>query len=124
MPYALPLFAILSAAWSIEPALSLKLGIEFLLFTALAVVAARAQSRSSFISSFMCALLVGVVMSAALRTTAAVGTTGEIALIGVFGSKNNLANFVCLSMIAELAGSHRPAAAEDAPCVGSLRPAA
>jgi exopolysaccharide production protein ExoQ len=102
LPYALPLFAILSTAWSIEPTLSLKLGIEFLLFTAIAVVAARAQSQRSFLSSFMCALLVGVVMSAALRTTAPVGTTGEIALIGVFGSKNNLANFVCLSMITSL----------------------
>ena len=102
LPYALPLLAIASATWSIEPALSFKLGVEFLVFTALAVVAAEAQSSRSLMSSFMCALLVGVVVSAALRTTAAVGTTGEIALIGVFGSKNNLANFVCLSMISSL----------------------
>lgn len=102
LPYALPLLAIASALWSIEPGLSFKLGVEFLVFTALAVVAAEAQSSRSLVSSLMCALLVGVLMSAALRTTAAVGTTGEIALIGVFGSKNNLANFVCLSMISSL----------------------
>ena len=102
LPYALPILAMASATWSIEPALSFKLGFEFLIFTALAVVASEAQSSRSLMSSLMCALLVGVVASAALRTTAAVGTTGEIALIGVFGSKNNLANFVCLSMISSL----------------------
>ncbi len=109
--YLLPLFAVMSVLWSSEPSLSFKLGIEFLLFTAISVVAARAQSRRSMISSLMCALLVGVVLSALLRTTAPIGTTGEIALIGVFGSKNNLANFVCLSMMSSLsvlADSNQP----------------
>ena len=103
LPYLLPLFAIASTLWSIEPAQSFKLGVEFLVFTALAVVSARAQSRRSWLSSFMCALLVGVVLSALFRTTVAVGTTGEIAMIGVFGSKNNLAHFVCLSMMSSVA---------------------
>ncbi len=102
LPWLLPLFAMLSTVWSIEPAISLKLGTEFLVFTTVAVVSARAQDPRSLISSLMCALLVGVVLSAVTRTTAPVGTTGEIALIGVFGSKNNLANFVCLSMISSV----------------------
>ena len=102
LPWLLPAFAAISPFWSIEPGISAKLGIEFLLFTAAAIVAARAQTPRSLISSFMCALLVGVVLSAITRTQAAVGTTGEVALIGVFGSKNNLANFVCLSMISSM----------------------
>ncbi len=102
LPWLLPLFAVLSTVWSIEPAISIKLGTEFLVFTAVAIVSARAQGPRSLISSLMCALLVGVVLSAVTRTTAPVGTTGEIALIGVFGSKNNLANFVCLSMISSV----------------------
>ena len=102
LPWLLPLFAMLSTLWSIEPAISLKLGTEFLVFTAVAIVSARAQTARSLISSLMCALLVGVVLSAVTRTTAPVGTTGEIALVGVFGSKNNLANFVCLSMISSV----------------------
>ncbi|NPD65160.1 O-antigen ligase family protein [Acetobacteraceae bacterium] len=102
LPWLLPVWATMSTLWSIEPNISIKLGIEFLVFTALAIVAARAQTLRSLISSFMCALLVGVVLSAITRTTAAVGTTGEVALIGVFGSKNNLASFVCLSMMTSL----------------------
>ena len=102
LPWLLPAFAMLSTLWSIEPAISIKLGTEFLVFTAVAIVSARAQTARSLISSLMCALLVGVVLSAVTRTTAAVGTTGEIALVGVFGSKNNLANFVCLSMISSV----------------------
>ncbi len=102
LPWLLPLFAISSALWSIEPGISFKLGVEFLLFTAVSVVASRAQSLRSLISSFMCALLVGILLSAVFRTTAAIGTTGEIALIGMFGSKNNLASFVCLSMISSV----------------------
>ena len=102
LPWLLPLFAVLSASWSIEPTISLKLGIEFLVFTAVAIVSARAQDLRSCLSSLMCALLVGVVLSAVTRTTAPVGTTGEIALVGVFGSKNNLANFICLSMLSSV----------------------
>ncbi len=102
LPWLLPLFAMCSTLWSIEPAISIKLGTEFLVFTAVAIVSARAQTARSLISSLMCALLVGVVLSAVTRTTAPVGTTGEIALVGVFGSKNNLANFVCLSMISSV----------------------
>ncbi len=102
LPWLLPLFAMLSASWSIEPAISLKLGTEFLVFTAVAIVSARAQASRSLLSSLMCALLVGVVLSAITRTTAPVGTTGEIALVGVFGSKNNLANFICLSMLSSV----------------------
>ncbi len=102
LPWILPVYATLSALWSIEPAISLKLGIEFVLFTVIAIVAARAQNPRGLISSLMGALLIGMVLSAALRTTAAVGTTGEVALIGIFGSKNNLASFACLSMISSI----------------------
>lgn len=102
LPWILPVYAATSAIWSVEPAISLKLGIEFVLFTGIAIVAARAQPCRDLISSFMCALLIGMVLSAAFRTTAAVGTTGEVALIGVFGSKNNLASFACLSMISSI----------------------
>lgn len=102
LPWILPVYAAMSALWSIEPAISLKLGIEFIVFTAIATVAAKAQDSRGLISSFMCALLIGMVLSAVFRTTAAVGTTGEVALIGIFGSKNNLASFACLSMISSI----------------------
>ena len=106
--WLLPGFATISALWSIEPSLSFKLGIEFMVFTGVAIVAGRAQTQHSLISSLMCALLVGVVLSALSRTTAPVGTTGEIALIGIFGSKNNLACFTCLSMLSSLSVLSNP----------------
>jgi len=102
LPWILPVYAAMSALWSIERGISLKLGFEFIVFTAIAIVAAKAQTSRGLISSFMCALLIGMVLSAVFHTTAAVGTGGEVALIGMFGSKNNLASFACLSMISSI----------------------
>ncbi len=99
LPWLLPGVAACSCLWSDEPALSARLSTELVLYTALGLIAARAQPACSFVSSLTCALLLGVVASALFGGHAVIGTTGEVAMIGVFGSKNNFASFVCLSLL-------------------------
>ena len=103
LPWLLPAFAFASALWSDEPQISFRLGLELLVFTGVALVAAAAQSPRRFIAAFLCALLVGVIGSALFGGRAEVGTTGENALIGLFGSKNNFASFICMLLLASAA---------------------
>ncbi len=103
LPWLVPLLALTSSLWSIEPGLTLRFGIELLLFTAVAIISASSQSLGSFVSSLACALFLGLVASAAFGERTVIGTTGEVALIGIFGSKNNFASFVCLMLLAGIA---------------------
>ncbi len=103
LPWLLPLWALASTVWSDEPALSFKLGLELVVFTGVALMTAHAQTPRRFIAAFLCALLVGVIGSALFGGRAMIGTTGENALIGLFGSKNNFAAFICLMLLAATA---------------------
>ena len=100
LPWLVPFLALVSSLWSIEPILTLRFSVELILFTGLAIVSASSQSLASFVSSLACALLLGLVTSVVGGDKAEIGTTGEIALIGIFGSKNNFASYVCLMLLA------------------------
>lgn len=101
--WGLPIFAIVSAIWSNEPLISLKLGMEFLLFTAVGLILARVQTPRNFLSSFMCTVILCVVLSLVFGSKAAVGVDGQTAIIGLFGSKNNFAYVICLMMMSSMA---------------------
>ena len=100
LPWLMPLLALISSLWSLEPGLTLRFSVELILFTGLAIVSASSQSLASFVSSLGCALLLGLIASVLSGDKAEIGTTGEIALIGIFGSKNNFASYVCLMLLA------------------------
>ncbi len=103
LPWLVPALAAASALWSVERGLSLHAGIELLVFTAAALIAARAVPARGFVGAFLVALLVGTVGSVLFGGRAVIGTTGENALIGLFGSKNNFASFLCLLLLASAA---------------------
>ncbi len=103
MPWLVPLLALSSCLWSDEPAWTLRSAVELTLFTGVAIISASSQSLASFVSSLACALFLGLVASAAFGERAVIGTTGEVALIGIFNSKNNFASIVCLMMLTGLA---------------------
>ena len=100
IPWVMPLLALSSCLWSDEPAWTLRSAVELTLFTGVAIISASSQSLASFVSSLACALFLGLVASAAFGEKAVIGTTGEVALIGIFNSKNNFASIVCLMMLA------------------------
>ena len=103
LPWLLPVYAFASALWSDEPQLSFRAGAELMVFTATALIAAEALTPRRFIGAFLCALLVGVIGSALFGGRAMIGTTGENALIGLFGSKNNFAAYICMMLLAAAA---------------------
>lgn len=96
--WAFPLLALASTLWSIEPVISLRLSIELTLFTAIGRMMASVQPMRHFLSALLCSLLLCIAASLVFGTTAPVGFTGEIAFIGLFGSKNNFAFVICLMM--------------------------
>ena len=111
LPFALPLLAFASAAWSQAPVISLRNAVELLLVTGIGVLIARAQRLRSFLSAFMGMMIVSVVIGAATGKRAALGIHGDMALIGIFGSKNNFALMISLMMLsaaAVLADPHQP----------------
>ena len=102
LPWLLPAFALASVLWSIEPQISLRLGVELIVFTGIGFLTAGVLTPLGFMSVFLCSLMVGVVASAVFGGHAVIGTTGENAMIGLFGSKNNFATYICMMMIAAL----------------------
>ena len=103
LPWLMPLLALSSCLWSDEPAWTLRSAVELTLFTGVAIISASSQSMTSFVSSLACALFLGLLASAAFGEKTVIGTTGEVALIGIFNSKNNFASIVCLMMLAGIA---------------------
>lgn len=100
LPWAFPLLALASALWSQAPVESLRGGLQIMLATACALLLAQAQPMRGVASAFMCSLLASLVIGTAGGRSADVGLTGETALIGIFGSKNNLSMLVCTMMLA------------------------
>lgn len=99
LPWAFPMLTLVSVSWSIEPALSLRLSTELIVFTTVALVIAGAQSFRSTLSALLLALLLGAALSVVLNQDTIIYTTGEVAMTGIFVSKNNLANFMCLLLL-------------------------
>jgi exopolysaccharide production protein ExoQ len=111
LPFALPLLALASTLWSQAAVVTLRNAIELLLVTGIGVLIARAQRLRGFLSAFMCMMLVSVVVGAATGRRAAVGVHGDMALIGIFGSKNYFALMISMMMLsaaAVLADARQP----------------
>lgn len=103
LPWLFPLLALSSVLWSQAPGETLRTAVQLLTVTAFGILIARAQPARSFIAAVMCMMLVSVLLGTAGGGTAVIGMTGESALVGVFGSKNNLATMVSFMVIAACA---------------------
>jgi exopolysaccharide production protein ExoQ len=99
LPWIFPILALTSTLWSQAPMITLRNALEVLLVTGVGLLIARAQSARSFISAFMCTLLVCVLIGIAFGSKASVGIKGDTALIGVFSSKNYFALMISLMML-------------------------
>ncbi len=97
--WMLPAMALLSSVWSIEPALTLRLGFELAVFTGVALIHAHALNARSVLAALLCALSIAVAAGLLFNRPAVIWTTGEVAMTGIFNSKNNFANFTCLLLL-------------------------
>ena len=97
-----PGLAFLSLLWSRDPAASARAGAELLTTTGFGIVLATIQRPRSYILAFMCALLLAVILSTLFGGEEGIGYTGEVALHGLFGSKNNYAMIIGLLMISSM----------------------
>jgi exopolysaccharide production protein ExoQ len=78
---ALPLFALLSVAWSGYQSTTMKSGAEYLLTTIIAIIAASCIKPRTLLSALLIASAIVVAISAAINITRG-------ANVGLFGSKN------------------------------------
>ncbi len=103
LPWLLPGLAVLSAAWSQAAQTSLRFGIQFLLTTVVGVLIARALPPARLVTAIMAALVLMCAASLAVGGNVAVGTSGETASIGLFGSKNYQASIGAVLVMVSLA---------------------
>ncbi|WP_165727336.1 O-antigen ligase family protein [Pseudoalteromonas sp. 31A1] len=89
--FLIPALCLVSVVWSDIPTFSLRANIQFLLTTVFAVVIARRLTLNLFLRSSAVVMLIAMLISLFSSRTALNGMTGEISLIGIFNSKNNLA---------------------------------
>ena len=89
--FLIPALCLLSVIWSDIPATALRANIQLLLTTIFAVVIASRLGLNLFLRAGAFIMLIAMVMSLVSSRTALNGMTGEISLIGIFGSKNYLA---------------------------------
>jgi len=87
-PWAYVIFAGLSILWSQHPDVSMRAALQIAFTLAAGLVMARALSARSCISVMMCAALAADAASLANPQTA--WNAGALAMIGIFGSKNQL----------------------------------
>ena len=105
LPWTLPVFAMASAIWSQAPDLTLRIAAEYLAITGIAVVMVGVLPAEHLLASWMLALIPVVLVSGAIGGQQFT-ETGDVAAIGIFGSKNNFALhisemfFVCMAVLA------------------------
>jgi exopolysaccharide production protein ExoQ len=105
LPWVFPLFALASTLWSMAPDMTMRTAVEWLLTIGIAVLTASALPARGLLASWMLALVPVVVIGAAFGGSQFT-ETGEIAVTGYFGSKNNFALhisemfFVCTAVLA------------------------
>jgi exopolysaccharide production protein ExoQ len=87
----LPAFAVLSTMWSDSPELTFRAAVQCGVTTLIGIWAGTLLKPRLMVSSLLAALTFIVLLSLGVRTEAADVFTGEYALVGVFGSKNQLA---------------------------------
>ena len=103
LPWMLPALALASTVWSSEPATSMRLAIELTLCTSVGLLVAQAQTPRRFVAALLIALLVGAFASVLFNETTIIQPTGEVAMTGIFKSKNNFASFMCLLLLCSIA---------------------
>jgi exopolysaccharide production protein ExoQ len=90
LPWAFPLFAVTSIAWSTAPDVTARTAIEWLVISGIGIVMARSLPAARLLSAWMLALLPVVVLGFTMGGSQFT-ETGDVASIGIFGSKNNFA---------------------------------
>jgi len=98
--FLLPGLALLSTAWSQYPEASLRASIQFLLTVEIAIIAGSLANPRTFLSAFLSALTAIMIVSLVIDRGASF--RGEGALLGVFQSKNQLAFYAVMQLIAAL----------------------
>ena len=98
-PWALPCFALASTLWSMQPALSLRYGCEFMLFTGVGLLMGSSVRPRDVTSAFMCGMLVVGLGGLADGTTTLVMHAGSTAATGGLGSKNTFAEIGSLLLL-------------------------
>ena len=105
LPWLFPLFALVSAMWSMASDMTTRNALEWLLTVGIAVVMASSLPAERLLLTWMIALVPMVVIGDVLGGSQFT-ETGEVAAIGFFGSKNNFALhtsemfFVCMAVLA------------------------
>jgi len=87
----IPIFCVISTFWSEFPMETLKAALEFLITVLIAIWAGSCVRPRIFISALFVASVIVVALSAAIGKTGVDGGTGEVVLLGLFDSKNQLA---------------------------------
>ncbi len=98
-PWVLPLFAAASVVWSVDPLDTGRHAAQLLVTTGIALVIVETLDARSFVSAYMCALLLACVISVAVGGTSVIYNTGDVALLGVFGSKNEFSTVTSFALI-------------------------
>jgi exopolysaccharide production protein ExoQ len=90
LPWMFPLFALASMVWSAAPSITARGAVEWLAMTGIATVMVANLPAHRLLASWMLALIPIVIASGALGGQQFT-ETGEVATVGIFGSKNNFA---------------------------------
>jgi len=98
--FLLPVFALISVAWSQYPEFSLNASIQFILTTVIAIWAGSLVTSRTFISALLTALT--IINIAGLILDGGASFRGDGPLIGVFDSKNQLAFHALMQLLAAL----------------------
>jgi exopolysaccharide production protein ExoQ len=98
--FLLPGLALLSTTWSQYPETSLRASIQFLVTVEIAILAGSLTNPRTFVSALLHALTVIMVVSLVIDRGESL--RGGPALMGVFQSKNQLAFYIVMQMIAAL----------------------
>jgi exopolysaccharide production protein ExoQ len=95
-----PAFAVLSCAWSQQHWISLRFALEYAATVGCAVLAARLMSPRQVISALLICLLFVSVLCLVIGKSTFNQMTETVDFVGVFESKNELAFFVSLMLLA------------------------
>jgi exopolysaccharide production protein ExoQ len=98
-----PGFAVLSVLWSQAHGVTLRFALEYLATAGCAILAARLLSPRQLISALLVCLLMISVLCLAIGKTTFNQMTETVDFVGVFESKNELAFFVSLMLLAAMA---------------------
>ena len=85
--FVIPVFALISIAWSQDPDFSLRASFQFILTTVIAIWAGSLIHPRAFVSTLTCALLIVNIVGLVLDGGASF--RGEGPLIGVFGARTS-----------------------------------